>query len=185
MQFNTVFETIIVSEVCNIDKEAVYADAMQHRNRHPSITLSNNGGYQGHNFESDALFSEIRNQLPQRSDKRIRSFDIQAWLNVNHSFHWNDIHIHSDHGVLISGVYYVRTPENCGNIRMYDPRLLKGKNLYDQYYFEGRGDYFSIPVQEQLMLFFPPWLPHMVEPSTSDQERISVAFNIINPVFES
>lgn len=183
MNLNNVFETAILDVLCNADNDAIYQDAIAHSQQHKSEKLSNVGGYQGHEFTSATLFQQIKNWVPQQPHRPLKSFDIQAWLNINNTHDWNDIHTHSDEGVLISGVYYVKTPANCGRIRMYDPRYLKGKNRYDAYYFEGRGDYFAITPQQGLMLFFPPWLPHMVEPNAAQEPRISVAFNIINATF--
>jgi uncharacterized protein (TIGR02466 family) len=183
MEFITLFETIILVDQCDIDNHAVISDCKQHSTREPSVQLSNAGGYQGHNFISNVLFDEIRRKMPQRSDRMLKSYEIQAWLNVNGDFAWNDIHSHQDDGVLLSGVYYVKAAANAGDIRLYDPRFMKGKNLYDNYYNEGKGNYISIVPKDQTLLFFPPWLHHMVEPNQSGTERISIAFNIINPRF--
>jgi uncharacterized protein (TIGR02466 family) len=183
MQIHSLFETLIVSHDCECDNETIYQEVKQHQNKVESVKLSNNGGYQGHYFESNSFFDLVAQVLPRRSDKPIVSFDLQSWVNINFNFSWNDIHTHDDDGVLISGVYYVATPDNCGNIRLYDPRFLKGINNYDKYYCEDRGNYITIPPKEKMILMFPPWLPHMVEPNLSNHERISIAFNVINVKF--
>jgi uncharacterized protein (TIGR02466 family) len=180
-----IFETLIFSVDCDIDNELIFNETQNHFKSEKGVILSNNGGYQGHNFSSETLFQQIRNNIPQRDDRKIIDFSIQAWLNINYENSWNDIHMHIDSGVFLSGVYYVKVPKNCGNIRLYDPRFLKGKNLYDSYYFSDRGDYLSIVPEEKMMIFFPPWLPHMVEPNRSKEERISIAFNIFDPIFRN
>lgn len=182
MEFLQLFETIILVDNCDIDNKSILKLANKHRYTEPTVKLSNTG-YQGHNFISDILFEEIKRKMPQRSDHMLKYFEIQAWLNINNSFDWNDIHSHQDDGVLLSGVYYAKVPQNSGNIRLYDPRTTHTKNLYDKYYNKGKGNYLTIEPKDQMLLFFPPWLPHTVEPNRSGQERISIAFNIINPVF--
>lgn len=183
MNVNRFFETLIVLDTVKCDNDLIHKEIKIHQSKVDSVKLSNNGGYQGHYFNSNEFFKVVKQSLPQRSDKPIKSFDVQAWANVNFNFSWNDIHTHDDDGVLISGVYYVSTPENCGNIRLYDPRFLKGMNLYDKYYFEGQGNYITITPREKMILMFPPWLPHMVEPNLSAKERISIAFNIVDAKF--
>lgn len=184
MESHTIFETVILTTQCVCDNDKLFNEVKNHQKFTKSTSLSNNGGYQGHGFESFTLSEVIKNLIPQRSDQKLKSFFIQAWVNVNYQFSWNDIHTHSDDGVLLSGIYYVSTPKNCGNIRFYDPRFLKGRNLYDKYYFKDRGDHISVQPQEKMLIWFPPWLPHSVEPNLSEQERISIAFNIVNPIYQ-
>ena len=183
MEFLQLFETIIlVEQRCEIDNNAILKTVNKHRYTEPTVKISNTG-YQGHNFVSEVLFEVIKQKMPQRSDHMLSYFEIQAWLNINSSFDWNEVHSHQDDGVLLSGVYYAKVPENSGNIRLYDPRTNHSKNLYDKYYNEGKGNYLTVAPKDQMLLFFPPWLPHMVEPNLSGTERISVGFNIINPRF--
>lgn len=183
MEVYPLFETYIVTDQCAIDNSALLMQSYAHAKQVPSETLSNAGGYQGHNFYSGVIFDEIRKKVPQRSDRPIQSFDIQAWVNINQENSWNDIHSHQDDGVFLSGIYYVQARPGCGNIRLYDPRFSMGMNLYNKYYAEGKGNYVSFLPGEGMLLFFPPWLHHMVEPNQSDSDRISIAFNLINPVF--
>ena len=42
----------------------------------------------------------------------------------------------------------------------------------------GEHQYQYIVPQEGMLLFFPTWLEHDVEPSKTDDERISIAFNV-------
>jgi uncharacterized protein (TIGR02466 family) len=183
MNVHSFFETVILAFDCDCDNQLIYNEVKQHQTNAESVQLSNAGGYQGHGFESETFSNLVTQLIPQRADKKLKSFDIQAWVNVNSQHHWNDIHTHNDDGVLISGIYYVSTPKNSGNIRFYDPRLIKGINPYDRYYYQGTGNYVSFEPRERKMLFFPPWLPHMVEPNISNEERISIAFNIVNVKF--
>lgn len=181
MEAIQVFETTILSHISSIDNQKLILECHRHQSLEPSMKFSNSG-YQGHNFASKELFDLIHSTIPKRGDMMLQNYEIQAWVNINDGFDWNDIHNHQDDGVLLSGVYYVRVPENSGNIRFYDPRH-STKTLYDQYYNYGKGNYLSVTPQEGMILYFPPALNHMVEPNLSGRERISIAFNIVNPVW--
>ena len=78
----------------------------------------------------------------------------------------------------MSGIYYVKVPKNSGNVRFYDPRgcLIQAMREHD-YYNNGYAYHFLEP-QEDMVVFFPSWLEHDVEPNESNQDRISIAFNV-------
>jgi uncharacterized protein (TIGR02466 family) len=42
------------------------------------------------------------------------------WANINPPGGFNRTHIHPNS--LWSGVYYVKTPKNCGHLKLEDPR---------------------------------------------------------------
>jgi len=108
-------------------------------------------------------------------------YDLQCtnmWANVNEKYSYNKIHIHP--GALWSGVYFVKTPEKCGRLKIFDPRIqshiiepifknnnIPINNLSEVYY----------KPEEGILLFFPGWLLHEVEPNLSDDLRISISFN--------
>ena len=72
----------------------------------------------------------------------------------------------------------MKVPENSGRIRFYDPRMISSLNPPDhQYYYNSQSYNFIVP-QEDMILFFPSWLEHDVEENQSNEERISIGFNI-------
>lgn len=178
----SLFETPLHIIDCDLDVSALYSQIKSFQFQVETVHLSNAGGYQGHYFDNQQLKDCIRKNVPKREDKPLLDFDIQLWVNVNGKGHWNDVHNHVDNGVMLSGIFYVKCPENSGAIRFYDTRSNVSRN-YTKYYEEERGSYMRIQPHNNLMLFFPPWLLHLVEPNQSEQERVSIAFNILNPVF--
>lgn len=175
---HTLFETKIFQTEYNSNFEDLYNDVLEHSKYEPSVYLSNSG-YQGHNFNNKNLFNFLLAHIPLHPNHKLKNFTLQAWININDFGDWNDIHSHSDNNVFLSGIVYVKCPENCGNIRMYDPRNLP-KNDYSKYYDHDKGNYIKIQPYEKMVLLFPPWLNHLVEPNRSNDQRISIAFNIIN-----
>ena len=94
-------------------------------------------------------------------------------------------HIHPD--CLWSGVYYVKTPANCGVIEFTDPRTpnLMRKGVFDPKKKRLRECWSSVkynPVAGK-MLVFPAWLYHAVMPNMStadgtDVDRVIISFNL-------
>lgn len=174
----SLFDTKIYISNCNLDTDNLYSKIKLFQSKTNSEYKSNQGGYQGHYFSDLDLENQIIHNIPQKESCPINNPSIHMWVNVNGKGDWNDIHNHSDDGVLMSGVFYVKCPEDSGCIRFYDPRCGLNKT-YKKYYEEGQGEYIKTKPQENLMLLFPPWLNHMVEPNQSESERVSIAFNII------
>ena len=110
----------------------------------------------------------------------------QMWTIVNPPGSANRAHIHPN--CLWSGVYYVQTPENSGDIEFIDPRT---QNLAHQPAFQSGQKRLAatVPVAQITpsagqMLIFPNWLYHSVAPNLSTDvdekaNRIVIAFNLI------
>jgi uncharacterized protein (TIGR02466 family) len=99
-----------------------------------------------------------------------------CWAVVNEKMASGVVHCHPSS--FLSGVYYVNTTEETGNIFFQDPR--PGANMS------------ACPVTEFMpwtirqvsyqpapggMLIFPSWLYHGVAPNLSETPRISLSFN--------
>ena len=78
---------------------------------------------------------------------------------------------------MLSGVLYVKTPKNCGKIKFYDPRP-NIDTAPDMEYYEDMNNQYEITVNPNLLLLFPSWLQHDVGINESNEERISISFNI-------
>jgi uncharacterized protein (TIGR02466 family) len=101
-----------------------------------------------------------------------------CWANVNPQYASNKIHDHAN--CLFSGVYYVKTPKDCGNLMFYDPRTARTfyKPLVKEF-TAFTADAVAHAAEAGLLLIFPSWLRHGVEPNLSQEERISVSFNYV------
>ena len=69
--------------------------------------------------------------------------------------------------------YYRR---NKRRILMYQKRRRKSPTRYKRY--EG-GGYYAYPPKEGMLLLFPGFIDHMVRVNKTDEDRISLAFNIL------
>ena len=145
---------------------------------HSSEKFSNRGGFQSHNFENSKFKDVILNETPRRVDKKLPSLKINDWVNINRKGDYNCRHVHLCNNVFLSGVYYVKVPENSGNIRFWDPRGILHHRLPEHDYYFDDCQYQWIVPKAGLLLFFPTWLEHEVEPNESDEDRISISFNL-------
>ena len=102
------------------------------------------------------------------------------WANINPKGGWNRSHVHPN--CLYSGVYYIKTPENCGHIKFEDPRpgiqLFMPVQKKDQHPPEIWKEVHYKPIAGRLIMF-PFWLTHLVDPNQNDDIRICVSFNFL------
>ena len=107
------------------------------------------------------------------------------WANINPSGGYNKPHVHPNS--LFSGVYYVKTPPNCGRLLCQDPRpgiqtVMPTRKSVEIPKYLWRDVH--LQPQENRVVMFPAWLWHSVEPNQSKDIRISVSFNFIQRGFE-
>ena len=176
----SVFETDIYEKHCDLDVDSLYDRCVQHQQTTVSVKLSNwNGGYQGHDFYDKEFCDMVLQCFPRPPQMPDMQVTLQAWVNINGHGHWNALHNHLDPDCLLSGVFYVRCPQDSGDLFLYDPRYLSSAGTYFRSYYPDRGGYIAIKPKSNLLLFFPPSLFHMVGPNMSQQTRCSIAFNIL------
>jgi uncharacterized protein (TIGR02466 family) len=103
------------------------------------------------------------------------AFELESWVNVNDRGGYNIQHMHYG---MISGCFYLRAPEGAGSIVFRDPRL-----AVETSYLKGPGinSFMDFPIQPEtgMLLLFPSWLHHRVEPHNNDIPRISISFNAL------
>jgi len=175
---DSLFSTNVFLKKCNLNISLLEEKCREHQKTVSSVKLSNNGGYQGHNFYDSDLLNEIISLVPVRPEKQLNDLSVDFWVNINKLNDWNDLHNHGPyHGVFLSGVFYVKTPENCGRLRLYDPRLHICNSLDMNYYNDGHTYHFYEP-EKNMLIIFPSWIHHMVEPNKSHEDRISISFNL-------
>ena len=106
------------------------------------------------------------------------------WANVNYKYSHNKNHVHP--GAQWSGVYYIKTPENCGHLWFTDPcgerhmdLPIMAENKVKPIHYWREVHYQPI---EGRLIMFPGWLTHEVAQNMSDLKgekgwRVSVSFN--------
>ncbi|MCF7983372.1 MAG: 2OG-Fe(II) oxygenase family protein [Thiohalocapsa sp.] len=109
----------------------------------------------------DTALTAARERLGRCGAALPRGLRCGFWLNLMEPGHRTSRHHHDEDDELVSGVYYVDSPPNSGDIIFHDAP------------FEIR-----VAPAPGLMLLFPPSLEHSVTENNSGARRLSIAFNI-------
>ncbi len=102
----------------------------------------------------------------------------QAWVNLSPPGAFNKVHFHAN--CHFSGVYYVslKAPE-CGSIYFRDPRVASRMMTYPiDTATDFTAEEITMRPEEGRMYVFPGWLEHGVEENRSNQDRVSISFNV-------
>lgn len=140
--------------------------------------------------------SKLRNVLGEKEYKDIASFAMksldeymkqiispknnvalritQSWFNYSKPGQFHHKHAHPNS--YLSGVFYVQADKESDKIFFYKDGYQQIKLLVDNFNVFN-SDSWWLPVETGDLVIFPSSLTHMVEPVTSDQTRISLAFN--------
>lgn len=186
--FPTLIWSLMAQNPLAINEELeALLNELRHSNKtgNPGVSRSNQGGWQSDfiNLQNLPLFGHATEHALQtiageiNISKSCKIVMNGCWINVNTKGCSNRTHTHPDS--MLSGAYYVKTPPDSGRIVLHDPRpqvacisLPVDKHTpltSPSYHHQPRSGEFVI---------FPSWLPHRVDPNQSDEERISVAFNM-------
>jgi uncharacterized protein (TIGR02466 family) len=128
-----------------------------------------------------AFLNQLRKEThPTKKDR----FRLQGWINVNRTGDENLLHCHP--GCFLSGTYYVKTPNdmNGGELVFRDPRgpavaMYETPGIDLPWVGSGAGIPFRAAAGR--LVIFPSWLEHRVLRFDGTGDRISIAFNAINP----
>ena len=187
------FPTIIYAEDFKLDTNQLAENITQWSKEDKGVTKTNVNGWHSqtdmHNKpEYKPLVDELFRMVHQVFNEEFLDGEPKLgnmWANINPPGGYNKPHIHPNS--LFSGVYYVKTPPNCGRLICNDPRpgiqtcmpnRKKGqppKHLWREV---------NLQPQENRAIMFNSWLWHNVEANQSNEDRISVSFNFIQSGFE-
>ena len=167
-----------------VDNDAIETFAYDKKTLDPEgVRLSNYIGWQsnsiryGDNEAFDHLMKTISEEIDAcAAQTGLPKLGVQnVWMNINSPGAYNHLHNHA--GSILSGVYYIKSQPEQGNI-----------------FFE-RGDhaeYFLPPIEKAnyftstattykattgAIYIFPGWLKHSVQPNLTVQDRLSISFN--------
>jgi uncharacterized protein (TIGR02466 family) len=167
----------------DIERECyVYAD------QEPGRLSSNVGGYQSNDMFLDScplpaithLMEVIHTMTSQCSQEfgydTHRKMD-NFWININKPYDANNPHVHP--GAVFSGVYYAKTNNDSGDLNFYpSPEIdyIMGMSSAKQNKYNMNNMICKAVVGRVIM--FPSWVMHGVGTNRSDQDRISLSFNM-------
>ncbi|MDB4860173.1 2OG-Fe(II) oxygenase family protein [Alphaproteobacteria bacterium] len=182
---------IWASKIDNYEKinDSMFKYIMKLKENDPSgVTKSNFKGWHSKDFdlkndEPKNFITGIKKNInfalnDMNWDLNKQSVSIKnLWAIINEKGAWNQKHHHSNSD--LSAAYYVSAHENCGDIIFYDPRpapvykspIAKSPNNLN-------ATINSIKPEAGMLVLFPSYLEHSVNPNLSDKKRIVISFNI-------
>ena len=178
-----------------IDNRKLENIILEKEQKDKGVTFTNVGGYHSSaiNLEKEKGFKCIYDYINECMEvilfennykPNLGILSSHGWININRKGDFNREHVHPD--CHWSGVYYVKTPANCGELRFHNPivasSMVKSGHLLNLTSSNIKTSFFlnSIPLDpyEGSILIFPSWLFHSVDPNRSNYDRISISFNI-------
>jgi len=154
---------------------------------------SNIGGWQSDNpkfyrddpeFQPycDWIISNLKQYTEFMNFKKPYDFNLDSmWVNINRRFHFNISHHHPNSH--LAGVLWIKTPRDCGEFTFESPNEFTEYQLCSIQNEDMIRKYLSCPgytinPEEGKIIIFPSHLRHFVTENLSDQDRISIAFNM-------
>ena len=197
MSIHDIFRIPIYEVQLDLDIKKLQSFCNEYQHKDTGKILSNVGGYHSNDLPLNKLkwplgesLHPLIKEIGIHSSKFAKEFIknneqvlSNMWINMGLYKDANKTHNHP--GADISGVYYVKTPDDCGNIvfehpaldvlNYYSPETSKEFNEYNEY----NSPTWWKPAVENHLYLFPGWLKHYVEPNLNKtEERISISFNI-------
>ena len=125
----------------------------------------------------DFLALSVQDWLLKKTEKKIKKFDlIASWVVRQFKNEYNPVHFHGGH---VSGVGYLKVPDNMGETVQKDKKNRNGNLVL----IHGSSQFLSksiLTIQPKVgdFYFFPNYVMHTVYPfADTDEERRSVSFN--------
>ena len=119
---------------------------------------------------------QVMNDMSWEKQKQTAKIN-NMWAIINTGGSANLRHQHGNS--TISGAYYVRAPENSGDIVFYDPRpapVYSHPNIDKPNILNAQVN--GVNPKEGALVLFPSYLDHSVNENLSNEERIVISFNI-------
>ena len=176
-------------QIKGVDNDAIKEYCYHLKDNTEGVTISNRGGW--HSKEILQPIPDALNELFTNFEGFVNDYCAQItglnnlmlgnfWININQKYDYNRSHDHQNS--ILSGVYYVDCEgDDVGNFvaeRDDTAEFFLGtyKNVSG---FTGTS--FSITPLTGFAFLMPSWVLHSVEQNLTDRDRISIAFNLVNP----
>jgi uncharacterized protein (TIGR02466 family) len=172
-----------------LDNETMAKYCLNLMNQSSGRIISNQGGWQSEDLQG---IHYPLNELFKSISKAVNVFASQLylpeqkidniWININGYKDFNMEHRHPNSH--LSGVYYIQTHKDCGDITFSNPYT----DIIEAYWWPYIADKnkndprinlsWQMPAETGKLYVFPSWLPHRVLPNLDkEKKRISISWN--------
>ena len=154
------------------------------------VVKSNKHGWQSKSkyasFENILIDTVLKEVVDYFSIKKIFKENVglkitNLWIYINPKGAYNQRHVHPD--AHMSGVWWIKAPKNSGKLWFNNHQAFDRFAEFESYsegFKESTSTYvdYYLEPEDGGMVVFPAFLSHNVGENESNQERISVSFNI-------
>jgi len=184
---HNIFQIPIYGTKLSLDNSAIRSHCLSLTKIDKGRVKTNSGGWQSNNLpKNEKVLTPFYQGITYHANEFLKRLEFNGdlyldniWININGYKDYNIAHKHDN--AHISGVYYVRTPKNCGNIIFNRPGI-------DEFTYDWNENHKAFNfwnsatrwqrAEESMLYLFPGWLNHYVEPNLNRKEkRISISFN--------
>ena len=146
--------------------DELYQGAYKFKEKYPSETKSNEGGYQTTAFDWEKFHPQGIEYI-NKIVGDIFKFKVESWwYNINGQGHWNSPHTHPNSDLAL--VLYLT--DSDGLLQLMSP--------FSQRIIERSGDHVNIDAKKGDILMFPSDINHYVLPNQREEDRISISMNL-------
>jgi uncharacterized protein (TIGR02466 family) len=192
MNIGYYFPTPIWWEQTDIDPTDLISLCYSLREKDPQgRKLSNEGGWQSKDFRPGTYkeLEVLERKILEQAEQCVRDYGYKEdlviidlenfWFNINNQNNGNSIHIHDNS--FLSGTFYVKATAGQGNITFYKNHaldyIISSQAVLDHYTPASASAISFEPLSGKLLMF-PGHLPHGVGYNPTNEDRISLAFNV-------
>tara|TARA_R100000030_G_scaffold28897_1_gene21374 strand:+ start:874 stop:1461 length:588 start_codon:yes stop_codon:yes gene_type:complete len=190
--------SVIVGKVVNLFASPIYTEEMlfnvdsiskecyRRQKNNSGRVISNVGGYQSESFHlPDPFFNDLFSKVEDAGNALAELIGIAPckmnnfWININRRGDLNQRHGHPK--CQLSGAYYVKVPPNSGLIKFFHPSdrfIVRDWTIRE--YTPYSSEVWGFEPKENELFIFPSWLDHMVSQNLSNEDRISISFNLMS-----
>ena len=146
--------------------DELYRGAYVFKEKYPSETRSNEGGYHSPSLEWEEFHPQGIEYINKVVGDIFEDFKVKAWwYNISGKGDWNTPHTHprSDYAL----VFYVT--DSDGLLRFMNPQQMR---------LEVHDAYRSLNAKRGDIIIFPSDLIHYVMPNPREEDRISISMNL-------
>jgi uncharacterized protein (TIGR02466 family) len=183
------FSFPIIEEIIDINREDLIDFSYNLKQNNLGTIRSNVFSFQSDNIDLElpVLGSLIHNILQQCNimhnfiglKKNLKPKMGNLWINIHPKGGANIPHSHP--GSYFSGVYYPKCDENSGKLFFIHPasnfEYHNNRYTIDNFTVKNGARAVVVPQNNKLVIF-PSWGVHYVTPNESEEDRISIAFNV-------
>ena len=181
------FKTPVYKTELDLDIKKLELFCNSYKENNEGRVISNMGGYQTNDLPLNIPATQpLIKEIEERASNFAKDFINpnkqvvdNMWVNING---YKDSNIPHNHiGSDIAGVFYIKTPKDCGFLTMQHPAL-GVLNYYDYNLNIAKFNNYNSGIWEfkpsvNTLYLFPAWVMHYVSQNMNKENRISISFN--------